>query len=260
MTGAGAPLRVGTYNLWVAHWPATPTYSRAPLVRSALDHVDVLGTQEGTRAHLDALTDGTGFVAVGGSREGDGTGEHAAVLCRTSRVEVREHGDFWLSPTPDRPSTGWDAPTYRRLCTWVRVRDRADGRTLLLLNAHLDHEGPRARLESARLLLARAAVLAGGDPVVLTGDLNAEPGSAPLRVLHDGGLVDARAASATPPTGPVTTFTDLTDLRRPGARSRIDHVLVGPGIGVAGYTVLDARPGGHHPSDHDPVLTHLHLP
>ena len=88
-----------------------------------------------TVVDLDALTDGTGFVAVGGSREGDGTGEHAAVLCRTSRVEVREHGDFWLSPTPDRPSTGWDAPTYRRLCTWVRLRDRADGleRELVLL-------------------------------------------------------------------------------------------------------------------------------
>jgi len=261
MTGPGAALRVGTYNLWVAHWPATATYDRSALVRAALDHVDVLGTQEGTRAHLDALTTG-GFAAVGRSRDGGTAGEHSAILYRTARVRLRGTGDFWLSPTPDVPSTGWDAPTYRRLCTWARLEDRATGDRLVVLNAHLDHEGARARLESARLLLARAATVAGADPVVVTGDLNAEPGSAPLRVLHEGGLVDARAVSTTPPTGPETTFTELADPDHPepGARRRIDHVLVGPGVTVERYAVLDARPGGHHPSDHDPVVAHLRLP
>jgi endonuclease/exonuclease/phosphatase family metal-dependent hydrolase len=282
-----AALRVGTYNLWVAHWPATRTYDRAPLVRAALDHVDVLGTQEGTTAHLAALTDGTGFAAVGRSRDGGTTGEHSAVLYRTARLAVLATGDFWLSPTPDVPSTGWDAPTYRRLCTWARFRDRATGSTVTLLNAHLDHQGARARLESARLLLARAAALAEGGPVVLTGDLNAEPGSEPLRVLLGDGpggtvepvagaggravdgppgvaLVDARAASATPPTGPATTFTEVLDPDAPvpadAPRQRIDHVLVSPDVAVESYAVLDARPGGRHPSDHDPVVATLRLP
>lgn len=275
-----AALRVGTYNLWVAHWPATATYDRLPLVRAALDHVDVLGTQEGTRAHLAALTDGTGFAALGRSRDGDGSGEHAAILYRPERVAVLATGDFWLSPTPEVPSTGWDA-RFRRLCTWARLRDRATGSTFAVLNAHLDHEGERARRESARLLLARAAEVGGGGPVVLTGDLNATPGSEPLRVLLGGpaaggalagggdspgvALVDARAASATPPTGPSTTFTELLDPDgpAPGAgavRQRIDHVLVTPDVTVEAYAVLDARPGGRHPSDHDPVVATLHLP
>ncbi|MBW0255166.1 endonuclease/exonuclease/phosphatase family protein [Cellulomonas sp. PS-H5] len=279
-------LRVGTYNLWVAHWPATRTYDRAPLVRAALDHVDVLGTQEGTTAHLAALTHGTGFAAVGRSRDGGTTGEHAAVLYRTTRLAVLATGDFWLSPTPEVPSTGWDA-RYRRLCTWARFRDLATGATFALLNAHLDHEGARARVESARLLLERAADVAEGGPVVLTGDLNAEPGSEPLRVLLGadpaapaapvvgaGGravdaapgpaLLDARAASATPPAGPPTTFTQLLDPDAPvpgsALRQRIDHVLVSPDVAVESYVVLDARPGGHHPSDHDPVVATLRLP
>lgn len=253
---AGAPLRVGSYNLWVAHWPATRTYDRSALVRAALDHVDVLGTQEGTTAHLGVLTAGTGFAAVGRSRDGGTGGEHSAIVYRTGRVEVLEHGDFWLSPTPDVPSTGWDAPAYHRLCTWARFRDRRDGTELTLLNAHLDHEGARARVESARLLVSRAAGLARGGPVVVTGDLNADPGSEPLRVLLAGGLVDARAASATVPRGPETTFTHLADPDRPvpGARRRIDYVLVGPDVAVDAYAVLDARPGGRFPSDHDPVV------
>ncbi|WP_454048652.1 endonuclease/exonuclease/phosphatase family protein [Cellulomonas sp. Marseille-Q8402] len=264
-----ASLRVGTYNLWVAHWPAARTYHRAPLVRAALDDVDVLGTQEGTTAHLTSLTDGTGFAAVGRSRDGGTAGEHSAILYRPARLAVLATGDFWLSPTPDEPSTGWDAPTYRRLCTWARFRDLATGATFAMLNAHLDHEGARARVESARLLLARAAVVAEGGPVVLTGDLNAEPGSEPLRVLLGStvpgvALVDARQVSATPPSGPETTFTHLPDPDgpepEPAARQRIDHVLVSPDVAVDAYAVVDARPGGRHPSDHDPVVASVRLP
>jgi endonuclease/exonuclease/phosphatase family metal-dependent hydrolase len=257
------PLRVGSYNLWVAHWPATPAYDRSALVRAVLDHVDVLGTQEGTRAHLEALTAGTGFAAVGRSRDGGTTGEHAAILFRTGRVALMDSGDFWLSPTPDVPSAGWDA-AYRRLCTWGRFRDLETGATFVLLNAHLDHEGTRARLESARLLVARVRAVAGGGPVVLTGDLNAEPGSAPLRALLDGGLVDARAVSVAPPAGPRTTFTPLDDRGHPDrdhpGRRRIDYVLVSPGTAVDSHAVLDARPGGHFPSDHDPVVATVRLP
>ncbi|WP_282944175.1 endonuclease/exonuclease/phosphatase family protein [Cellulomonas endometrii] len=255
------PLRVGSYNLWVAHWPATATYDRSALVRAALDHVDVLGTQEGTRAHLDVLTAGTGFAALGRSRDGGTTGEHSAILYRTARLAVVDSGDFWFSPTPDEPSVGWDAPGYRRLCTWARFLDLDTGATFVVLNAHLDHEGTRARLESARLLLARIRTVAGTGRVVVTGDLNAEPGSEPLRALLGGGLVDARAVSVTPPSGPETTFTPLADPDRPvpGARRRIDYVLVSPDVVVDGYAVLDARPGGHFPSDHDPVVATLRL-
>lgn len=257
-----AALRAGSYNLWVAHWPRTATYDRAALVRAALDHVDVVGTQEGTRAHLDVLTDGTGFAAVGGSRDGGVTGEHSAILYRTARLEVLATGDFWFSPTPDVPSPGWDAPGFHRLCTWARLRDRATGATFAMLNAHLDHEGARARAESARLLLARIEAVAGSGPVVVTGDLNAEPGAEPLRVLLGGGLVDTRAASTTPPTGPETTFTELPDPDHPapGVRRRIDYVLVTPDVRVDASTVLAARPDGRHPSDHDPVIAHLRLP
>ena len=43
--------------------------------------------------------------------------------------------------------------------------------------------GEQARQESARLIRRRLATLADGLPVVMTGDLNADPTSAPYRIL-----------------------------------------------------------------------------
>jgi len=43
-------------------------------------------------------------------------------------------------------------------------------------------------------------------------------------------------------------------------RQRIDHVLVSPDVAVELYAVLDDRPGGRHPSDHDPVVAALRFP
>lgn len=255
-------LRVGSYNLWVCYWPRSRTYDRAAMVRGMLSHLDVVGTQEGTGAHLALLTGGTGFAAVGRPRDGGTTGEYSAILYRTARLAVLDSGDFWFSSTPDVPSAGWDAPDYRRLCTWARFEDLHTGARFWFLNSHFDHEGVRARAASARLLLSRIEAITGGGPAIVTGDLNAEPDSEPLRILLGGGLLDSRAASATPPEGPETTFTYLVDPERPapGPRQRIDYVLVTPDIAVERYAVLDARPDGFHPSDHDPVVASLRLP
>ena len=59
-----------------------------------------------------------------------------------------------------------DAPPARlglgpkRICTWVRLRDRPSGRTLRLYNTHL-YLTERARLRAVRIILGRIAT---GDP------------------------------------------------------------------------------------------------
>src|SRR3546814_18448319 len=60
-------------------------------------------------------------------------------------------GTFWLSPTPDVPSKGWDA-ALPRIATWARLRDRTADRDLLVVNTPFDHVGEVAREESARQL------------------------------------------------------------------------------------------------------------
>ena len=59
--------------------------------------------------------------------------------------------------------------------TWVVLRERSTGREVLVVNIHLDHKSAEARAEGAKVIRKRIALLAGGRPVILTGDFNDGP-------------------------------------------------------------------------------------
>ena len=151
----------------------------------------------------------------------------------------------WLSPTPTRPgSRGWDA-NLARVVTLVRLRRGAT--RLGVANTHFDHQGPVARERSAALIvewLDQEREL----PWVVLGDLNDQPGSAPLRVLAAAGYTDALPPDA---GGTEHAFTGAID------HTRIDFVLAGPGVEVSAAWISHDRPHGRLPSDHWPVLADL---
>lgn len=221
---------------------------------------DVVGLQEPQRNQLDDLaTDLAGYAWFGAPRAGGGPrDEFSAVLYRTDRLDLLDHATRWLSETPDAPgSKGWDAD-FPRIVTWGRFRDRATGDTLVLFNTHFDHVGERARAESARLLRRWAQEIAGGAPVLVTGDLNATPDSEPygvLTALGPGRLLDTREVSEEPPYGPNSTWNGF-DAIVPGRR--IDYVFVGEGVRVLEHAALaETRDGVRFPSDHLPVLAEV---
>lgn len=221
-----------------------------------------------------------GYEFVGRGREASGEGEGCPIAVRSDRWEVVEDETFWLSETPDEPSTGWDA-SYPRIATWARVRARDGDESLLVVNTHFDHVSAHARREAARLLRDRVPEIAregregdGRDetaPVVLVGDLNCTPGSEPHRILvgddpqRDGetagepagdalALRDA-AADADLRHGPATSLTDFSRLID---GRRIDHALVSPEVSVEAFaTLTDRDDRGRYPSDHLPILSRL---
>ena len=216
------------------------------------------------------------YTLVGRGREPDDEGESCPIGVRTDRWAVVDHGTFWLSPTPEEPSTGWDA-AHPRIATWAHVRpagtSAADATgSFLVANTHFDHVSRRARVESARLLrdrvpsIAAEAVVGDTDddetasattlPVVLVGDLNCTPGSEPHAVLTNGPVRDA-AAAATVRHGPRTSLTDYAGLIE---NRRIDHALVSSSLEVEAFgTLADRDDRGRYPSDHLPVLARLRL-
>ncbi|MFB6151939.1 MAG: endonuclease/exonuclease/phosphatase family protein [Haloarculaceae archaeon] len=263
---------------------------------------DVVGLQEPLAHQYDDLREALGaFTWVGTSREaGDRDGEFCPVGVRTDRFDRLGSGTFWLSETPDEPgSVGWDA-TYPRVVTWVRLRDRHTGERLAYLNTHFDHEGERARPESARLLRDRVRTVADGATVAVGGDFNCTPDGPAYAVLAggadadpdpdpdaaaapgagrtDGGEQrqsrarrDAESAAAgsesrlvdarlAAPHAPHGPGTTRTDFESLLPDERIDHVFV-DGFDVAGYGVgADLAPDGSFPSDHLPVVVDLSLP
>lgn len=258
------PLRVMTFNLrydnpadGVNAWPNRKDWV-ASLVR--FHGADVIGVQE---ALVHMLTDLDarlpGFARVGvGRTDGRTKGEFSAILYRTDRLALLDSGTFWLSPTPQTiGSKGWDA-AIERVATWARFRDRVTGCSYLHLNTHFDHIGEQARQESARLIRRRLATLANGLPVVMTGDLNADPTSASYRILSRDTiaealppLADGFVVSRSGNYGPTSSWTAFRAIE-PGRR--IDYILVSAPVTVLSHGILPDSWNGRFPSDHLPVL------
>jgi endonuclease/exonuclease/phosphatase family metal-dependent hydrolase len=264
------PLRVMSFNLRydtpndsANAWPNRKDWVAA-LVR--FHGADVVGVQEAL-AHmltdLDARLPGYARVGVGRA-DGRARGEFSAILYRTDRLALLDSGTFWLSPTPEAPgSKGWDA-AIERVATWARFRDRLTGCSHLQLNTHFDHIGEQARQESARLIRRRLAQLAGGLPIVVTGDLNSTPTSASYRILTRDTvagatppLADAFLTSRSGHYGPTSSWTAFRAIE-PGRR--IDYVLVSAPVTVSSHGILPDSWNGRFPSDHLPVLAMLVTP
>lgn len=193
-------------------------------------------------------------------READGSGEHMAVLYRASRLTPLRTGNFWLSEQPDEPgSRSWDT-ACTRMVTWAAFRHPETDARFLYYNTHFDHVSEEARVASARLLAERAKADANAaTPVIITGDFNAPAGkSAPWETLADSGLQDAWLIAETR-QGSMVTYTGFKPPRAEGD-SRIDWILLSPGIAVSRCEAVEYNEDGRYPSDHLPVFADIRLP
>ena len=118
------------------------------------------------------------------------------VLWKTDKYDCLEKGTFWCSVKPDRPgSATWpggltgDLP---RAINWVILRDKETGVEFLFAAAHLDAKTAEIRKLSAALIAEKLPELAGGRPVIVTGDFNCSDNSKAYAAIHGTALYDAR--------------------------------------------------------------------
>lgn len=274
---SGEPVRVMSYNIRYGtaadgenHWNLRKGRLVALIERFG---PDLLGTQETLAAQQDFLQEQLpGYESYGVGRE-DGVrqGEMASVFWKVDRWRCIDRGTFWLSETPEQvASRGWDA-ALPRIASWVILQEvqRRDAPELLWINVHFDHRGPRARLESARLLsrwaLERSSLSQSlHRDVVVTGDFNAGEGSEPYRALFvqdasggKPGLLRDAFRLAQPQRGDREgTYSGFDFANSVG--ERIDWIAIS-----SGWTVLEssidrtADSRGRTPSDHFPVTAVL---
>jgi len=176
--------------------------------------------------------------------------EGAPIFYLKEKYDLVRQGVFWLSERPGVASMGWDA-ACPRIAGWAVLRDKRTGFTYAHFNTHLDHKGPVAMANGARLVAERINAL--GLPAVLTGDLNEQPGSRPMEYLAAGGLTDLRFAAAQSDTG--FTFHGYSD-----NSGVIDYVYANHFLrGAKEFKVIRDEYDGQYPSDHFAVSAVLTL-
>ena len=168
---------------------------------------DIIGTQEATPEWMQYLNMGFegvyDYIGVGRDNGSD-EGEYAAIFYKPDKFNVLDSGTFWLSLTPDVPSSNWDSACYR-ICTWAVFERKSDGKTFAFLNTHLDHVSEEAQINQAKIVVEKAQSF--DIPVIITGDMNVTPDSSVYSTYTDAGYADTRVTA--PVTDNSPTYTDF---------------------------------------------------
>ena len=233
--------------------------SRGPVAASLVrfHEFEIFGVQEALLHQLEDFSEwlpGYKYVGVGRD-DGKKEGEHTAVFYKVDRFTVLDHGDFWLSETPDKPSMGWDGTCCHRMCTWVHFADISSGKKFYFFNTHFDHQAVVARKESAKLVLSKINKIAGDHPVVLMGDFNGDHESEWYKTLESSELLEDTYLLVDEPYAVNGSFNGFG--RRTQSKRIIDHVFTSNHFDVEKWGILTDTFHGRFPSDHFPVMVKL---
>ena len=228
-------------NVWMKRRHATPEMIRR-------EAPDVFGVQEGLIDQLHYIdAECPQYARVGvGRDDGKEGGEIMAVFYLRDRYDLLDHGDLWLSETPDRVSRGWDGACNRTM-TWVHLREKATGKEFYYFNTHLDHKGVVARREGVKLVVREVQQIAGRKAAgVVGGDLNS---------TIDDRIFDPLKKFMTPARekAPVTDRKGTYNGWGQAPNSMvIDHLFV-RNMKCLSYRTLDGDYGVPYISDHYPI-------
>lgn len=219
---------------------------------------DIFGVQEALPEQMDQISEALPeYGVVGHGRDGGNKGEYSAIFYNTNVYKVERDSTFWLSPTPDKVSKGWDA-AYPRICTYGLFIHLETLEKIWVFNTHLDHVGQQARVNGMKMILEHIkSIDSDNQRALLMGDLNVEPDNEVIGLLKSA--MDDSKEKAALTFGPEGTFTGfkygLDNIRR------IDYIFVSKSdeLAVEKYAVLVDSKDKRYPSDHFPVLVQLEL-
>lgn len=251
-------ITVMSYNVYIKGTGEKSPENRTPLVAENIKKYspDSFGLQEadeGWMERLPAIMTDYDYVGIG-RNSNKGGGEASPIFYKKDKFELLDSGTFWLSKTPEKASRCWDA-MFKRVCTYAILKDKTTGFTYAHFNAHFDHLGVIARLESVAVVAAKIAEIAPGLPVVFSGDLNDyENGDMYNRVLESG-LKDTKTLASNVSGGNVTYhgYSELVEKEAP-----IDFIFTNSlSTQVHSYTVVSEKINGIYASDHHPVVANM---
>ena len=261
-TKAEGDVRVMSFNVRCEDVNGTPAVLRRSIVVREILKVmpDTIGLQEATpiwMTTLQAMLPAYGCVGV--ARDNGKTaarkGESSPIFYLKEKYDLLDHGDFWISDTPDEPSFGPGA-SCRRVCTWALLQDKETESIFAHVNTHLDNASEEARVLGATMICDFIKDrFSKTTPVVFTADLNSEEGEEPYRIMTDT-LRDANFATA----DSVSYFTWHDG--NPGENSycSLDYVMCSDNVTVNAFRTVTDGIDGRLVSDHFPIYADVTLP
>lgn len=240
---------------------ASPWTERHTAISSQVKRfdVDIIGMQEVlVHQQEQLLSDLPGYASVGvGRDDGINAGEFSPIFYKADRFQLLSSGTFWLSPTPEIPSKGWDA-ALNRICTYAEFLDVQSKDTFWVFNTHFDHVGETARMKSAELILQKIHEVTKGtnQAVIFCGDLNLNDDH-PTIMFVQSQMKDALLNAKRVKTKMNRTFNNF-DLTTPASK-RIDYIFTNEKVSVQSFETIVEPFGVSYPSDHFPIFTRINI-
>ncbi|EOO00312.1 putative endonuclease exonuclease phosphatase family protein [Phaeoacremonium minimum UCRPA7] len=214
--------------------------------------VDILNTLNGNPSHsADKPPVGPIWAHIGvGRDDGRTKGEYSPILYPVKLFKLLHYEPVWLSPTPDRPSKGWDAGSIRILTVGVFEHIQTKQR-LVASNTHLDNAGSKSREESIKIILStlkrvhedwsRDTARIG---IFLAGDFNSfTTQEAYIAIKASGYMVDIHdEVEEENRYGDIITFTGFEPDKDKDEQGRIDFLFLGPCDGSSQHSELGTFP------------------
>ena len=215
---------------------------------------DIIGFQEAgdsMRAWLGDSLSALGYTLVGCGRLKGYRGESTPIAYRRSRFELVGLETKWLSATPNLPAStfGGDQSSCPRIFVAAELSP-SDGGNFVFLNTHLDHKGQTARLLGSMEIMQYLSEK--GLPFIITGDMNARPGTPEIEAFTSHRPCGRDVVDATSPLG--GTFHGFGRLTG-DSMAKIDYIFTDMICDCSKSLVIPDEPvDGVYISDHRPVL------
>ncbi len=219
------------------------------------DHqADLVGLQEPTPKQVQFFVDGLKGYREFYYRQGSKQYTDATLLYREEAFEQLDQGWWWLSPTPEKVSTGF-GNTLPRIVVWVKLKHRPSGRELFFFNTHFDNSAPSQERMAELCEKQMVPFVESGLPLVFVGDFNTHQTRGDYPRLTSGGWRDAYLAS--PLASPDGRDENVVTMDN---QKRIDHIFYrGEGMSATHWERLESPDPARRLSDHWPVLARLRI-
>ena len=187
--------------------------------------------------------------------------ESCAIYYLKDRYELVDSGTFWFSETPSKPSTHW-GNWHLRICSWVRLTNKSNGKGLYVYNLHLDHRSQKSRLNSSKLLAKMISQRKVKDPYIVMGDFNMTMDNPGMKYLLKDGVdtpypkLFSAWHTIHPKGEDIKTGHGYKGTTEGKA---IDHILIEENVTVLKANVDQRKINGRYPSDHYPVTSRIKL-